>query len=216
MCDVETGFVCKMSPNGCLEKHMTCNIALSLVGMLPGSTPELPNNCAIAMDNCFTWAKEMTVLSENGIGVNRTMRRECRWPPKEIWNVVNEWFNALCTLNDKGEFLIGRWVDNDIVNLVSDVHTGHEKMAQMQKLSLKTNTNRKNTEQVWGSAPIKEVHIPSIIDDCNHWTLWVDEANQLILHCHPKICYRQTWTSLMFHALDVARTKRFIVAKQLG
>ena len=36
----------------------------------------------------------------------------------------DDWFNSLYLLNDKLNYLIARWIDNNVVTMVSTVHTG--------------------------------------------------------------------------------------------
>ena len=57
MCDVETGHVFKILPNGHLKNCTICDTVLSLVGILPSVASGHCNDCVVAMDNCFTWSK---------------------------------------------------------------------------------------------------------------------------------------------------------------
>jgi hypothetical protein len=139
LCDALTGFVYEMLPNGRLQNTTTHDTVLSLVGMIPGVGTN--DNYVVAMDNYFTWAKVMTSLTEIGVGAIGTTRFERGWSPKEVRAVKDDRFNTLHTLNDKGKFMIGRWVDNNVVNLVTNVHTGEETIEREWKKPWKTATN---------------------------------------------------------------------------
>ena len=47
-------------------------------------------------------------------------------PPKEIKRIKDDRFNTLYWQNDKDNYTIMRWVDNNIVTMVSSFHTPYD------------------------------------------------------------------------------------------
>ena len=54
------------------------------------------------------------------VGMARAKRG---WPPKEIKSIKDDCFNTLYWQNDKDNYTIMRWVNNNIVTMVSSFHT---------------------------------------------------------------------------------------------
>lgn len=213
LCDAETGYVYDFIPDGRLASRTIHDVVISLAFMIPVS---ISHNYVIAMDNYFTRQKVMTSLTEMNIGCVGTARGERNWPPPELKNVDDPRYNTLYTLPDKGKYLIARWIDNNVVTMVTNVHNGDESVERDRKRPRKTNTNRNHLDQVWGQSPVVKVHIPRIIDDYNHWMLGVDKADQLIAYYRPNLRCRRVWMPLLFHAMDIARINSYVAATQLG
>ena len=213
ICDAETGYVYDFIPDGRLEKSTTSDY----VTMLAGSLPEVNKyNYVIGMDNYFTWPKVMETVGSMGIGVVGTARYHRGWPPKEMRDVKDERFNTVYLQTDKRGYKIVRWVDNNIVTMVSNVHTGKETVTKSRRRPRVTNTNKRHLDTVWGQEPVKSITIPKVIDDYNHWMCGVDKADQLIAYYRPKIRCRRTWMPLFFHGLDVIRINSYIACSKLG
>ena len=70
----------------------------------------------------------MTSLFEIGAGCVGTFQFERGWPPKEFREIKDNQFNTLYTMIDKGKFMIGRWIDNNVVTMVTNVHNGDKKI----------------------------------------------------------------------------------------
>jgi hypothetical protein len=151
-----------------------------------------------------------------GIGCVGTARFQYEWPPTEFRAVTEKRFNCLHLQKDIGKFLICRWVDNNVVTLVTNVHTGREKILRARRRPRLTAVNRRNVQAVWGNDPVKEIEIPAVIDDYNHWMGGVDLADQMIAYYRPNVRCRRTWMPLLFHALDVARVNSYIALVNLG
>ena len=211
--DAETGFVYDMIPDGRLEKRTIHDTVLFLAGLLPMSPDR---NYVIAMDNYFTRPNVLTSLTEIGIGCVGTARYARGWPPMELKSIQDDRFNTVYTIVDKGQFMICRWIDNNQVTMVTNVHTCDESITRTRRRPRKNSTNRGHVELVWGASPTKEIDIPGFIDDYNHWMLGVDKADQLIAYYRPNLRCRRNWMPLLFHALDVARINSFIAATSLG
>ena len=86
-------------------------------------------------------------------------------------------------------------------------------MTRPQKKPRVNTVNRKNVEVVWGDEHRKDIAIPLVIDDYNHWMLGVDVADQLIAYYHFAMRCRRTWMPIMFHCLDVLRINGYIALK---
>ena len=213
ICDSLTGFVFDMVPNGRFDKASTHDIVVLLAAVLPEKGRY---NYVIAMDNYFTWKRVVKSLTEMSIGVVGTARAARGWPPKEIKSIEDDRFNTLYLLNDDGGYRIGRWVDNNNVLMVTNVHDGTESIKRRRKKPRTTNVNRHHLETVWGEDYVKEIEIPRIIDDYNHWMLGVDKADQFIAYYRPNVRCRRTWMPLLFHSLDVVRVNAYIAATELG
>ena len=57
------------------------------------------------------------------VAIVGTARAKRGWPPKEIKRIKDDCFNTLYWQNDKDNYTIMRWVDNNIVMMVSSFHT---------------------------------------------------------------------------------------------
>jgi hypothetical protein len=75
-----------------------------------------------------------------------------------------------------------RWVDNDVVDMVTTVDSGLEAISKFRKRPRENQINRKHAvREVWGAQPVKEIDIPVVIDDYyNNCMGGVDKAYQLI------------------------------------
>eukprot|EP00977_Amphora_coffeiformis_P025450 scaffold19880_cov118-Amphora_coffeaeformis.AAC.2 len=150
------------------------------------------------------------------IGCVGTSRAQRNWPPPELKSIDDPRYKTLYTIPDKGKYLIAHWIDNNVVTMVTNVHTGDESVERNRKRPRKTNTNRNHLEQVWGQNPVVKVHIPRIIDNYNHWMLGVDKADQYIAYYRPNLRCCRVWMPLLFHAMDIARVNSYVAATQLG
>lgn len=210
LCDCQTGYIWNIIPDGRLVKTTIYDVVMELVRSIPKKESV---RYVVGMDNYFTYPKILKSMREEGVGCVGTARAKQGWPPKEFKDVSDDRFNSLYLLNDEKNFLIGRWVDNNVVTMVSTVHTGHETVRRQRRRPRVTATNRNNIQQVWGNAGVKEIEIPGIIDDYNHWMGGVDKADQLISYYRPDLRCRRVWMPLMFHVLDCIRVNAFVIHK---
>ena len=119
-------------------------------------------------------------------------------------------------MTDKRKYRIIRWVDNNVVTMVSNVHYGNEIVQQDRKRPRQTSTNRTHLQTVWGTEAVRKITIPKVIDDYNHWMLGVDKIDQLIAYYRPNLRCRRTWMPMFFHGLDVVRVNSYIACRELG
>jgi len=212
VCCAQTGYVFNCIPDGRGQREGTIG---DTVKALLESLPQRGNlQYVCGMDNLFTTRQVMTESRSLGVGVVGTARARRGWPPKEIKQVSDERFNTFYLLKDQANYLIGRWVDNNIVTMVSTLHTGREEILRFRRRPRTTTTNRHHINRVWGDQSIKEINIPKVIDDYNHWMLGVDKSDQLIAYYRPDLRCRRVWMPIMLHCFDVMRVNAFIVAKE--
>ena len=143
-----------------------------------------------------------------------TRRRQRSWPPKEYKDVNDKRFNTLYCLPDPKNFLIMRWVDNDVVDMVSTVHEGYETVTKARKHLRENQLNRANVRSVWGSDHTVNINIPQCINDYNNCMGGVDKAYQLMSGLKPQIRCRRTWMPMWLHCLDICRVNSYIIAKE--
>jgi hypothetical protein len=210
ICDASTGYVWDLIPDGRLVKMTIADTVLELVATLP-RRHDL--KYVVGMDNYFTYPKILEGMRALGVGCTGTARAKTGWPPKEYKAIDDKRFNTCYIMNDPKNFLIFRWIDNNVVTMVSTVHTGYESVQRDRRRPRATALNRGHINEVWGSSGKTTINIPGIIDDYNHWMLGVDKADQLISYYRPNLRCRRTWMPMMFHALDCLRTNAYIVAK---
>ena len=141
------------------------------------------------------------------------------WPPKEFSKTAlhDERYNTLYYMNDpKGNFRMFRWIDNNIVKMVSNIHMGSkdEVIMKPRKKPRINEFNRKHIRLVWGDDHVVSIKIPTLINDYNMWMLGVDLVDQLIAYYRPKIRCRRTWMPLLLHCLDIIRVNSYVLYKE--
>ena len=213
ICDASTGYVWHMIPDGYQEKTTIKDIVLELASSLPRRETL---RYVVGMDNYFTYSAVISGLRALGVATIGTARAKRGWPPREMYNITDSRFNTLYLMKDKDNYLIGRWVDNNVVTMVSTCHTGYETIKRHRRRPRPTATNRNHIREVWGTQGKAEVEIPCMIDDYNHWMGGVDKADQMIAYYRPDLRCRRTWMPLMFHALDVMRVNAYIIASKFN
>ena len=157
------------------------------------------------MDNYFTSRNVMNACRERGMGAFGTARPSRGWPPEPIKEIDDMRFNTLYWCNDKENFTIYRWLDNNAVLFVSNVHGTDECCEVVRKRPRQTQTNRSNIQRVIGGEGTKAMVIPAIVDDYNNCMNGVDRADQLIAYYKPNLVCNQTLMPMFLHALDVIR-----------
>ena len=100
--------------------------------------------------------------------------------------------------------------------MVSNIHTGDstEQVLRNRRKPRLNEFNRKHVRLIWGDQHRKQLEIPKIINDYNHWMLGVDVVNQLIAYYRPKIRCRRTWVPIFLHCLDILRVNLYVLYKE--
>ena len=109
-------------------------------------------------------------------------------------------------MNDPiGNIQTFRWVDNNIVKIISNVHIGakDESVIKPRKNPRINELNRKHIPLVWGDDHIITVKIPQTINNYNHWILSADLVDQLIAYYRPKVRCQQTWMPLFLYMVQI-------------
>ena len=77
-----------------------------------------------------------------------------------------------------GGVLCLAWQDNNIVLLLSTIHSPELYITTKRKRPSATSTNAAIARAPFGDKIIKEFEIPTTIDDCNHYMVDLDITNQ--------------------------------------
>jgi hypothetical protein len=219
MCCAQSGYCFFFFPDGLKDKkkRMIHEGVVWCVRHLPDRKKK---QYVVVMDNYFTMTKTMIGTRKCGVAAMGTARGRPGWPPKEIGkkSIQDKRYNSLYYMNDKvGNYRIFRWIDNNIVKMVSNIHTGGSTDEQVLKNRRKPRLNEFNKQHVrliWGDQHRKQLKIPQIINDYNHWMLGVDVVDQLIAYYRPKIRCRRTWVPIFLHCLDILRVNSYVLYKE--
>ena len=144
------------------------------------------------------------------VAICGTARARRGWPPKEYKHIFDERFNSLYWINDKDNFQIQQWVDNNVVTMVMTMHTPDETVSHVRKKPRVNAVNKLNLNQIWGENFTKMNEIPVVIDDYNHWMGGVDQNDHLIPNYRHQLHCKQIWMPLMLHSLDVLRVNAYL------
>ena len=170
----------------------------------------------IAMDNYFTLPGVIAKLREMGIGIVGTARFRRNWPPKKLKEVKPELanFNDFYHLADDNGTLCARWMDNGLVFCVSTIHKIGSIVKACRKRPRITNKNNNHVKKVWGDHPKKDIYIPKLIDDYNHWMGGVDLSDQRIAYYHPNLRSRRNWIPLFIQIMSIVRNNAYIIHRE--
>ena len=67
------------------------------------------------------------------VAICRTAAVRRGWPPKEYKNIFDEHSNSFYCINNKDNFQIQRWVDNNVVTMVTTMHTPDKTVSHIGK-----------------------------------------------------------------------------------
>jgi hypothetical protein len=97
------------------------------------------------MDNSFTQPVVVAMTRRLNVGlVGTAPRRQRGWPPQEYKDVVDWRYNSLYKIpceKDNQKYMLMRWIDNGVVDMVSTVHTGRERIVKRRQKPRETSTN---------------------------------------------------------------------------
>ena len=133
---------------------------------------------------------------------------------EEIKDIKDKKFNTFYYINNADDYWIFRWIDNNVVLMVSTIHTDHEELERPQKRPRITDKNKGHVQLLWGDNHTINIKIPLLIDNYNHWMLGVDLADQLIAYYCAKIHCRRMWMPIMLQYMDVLRINLYIVYRE--
>jgi len=178
--------------------YLTLTNTGSLVRNLALSLPR--RYLIIYLDNYFTSVPLFSELRACKFGAVGTTCPHKLFPP-ELSAIKNrfatklEWNTLLAVVVQ--DVLCLAWQDNSIVLALSNIHTvdkAEDWRVKERKRPAKTSTNGRIVREVFGEMLIKELQIPSFIDDYNQYMGGVDLANQFreVYESH-KPTFRNWW-----------------------
>lgn len=169
----------------------------------------------LGIDNYFSVPKVIKKLRDMGVGIVGTARFRSGWPP-EILRKVDQTkceFNDFHYMLDEQGTLVARWMDNGLVFCVSTLHKVGETILRKRRRPRVTGKNKNHVKAVWGDDGVKAIHIPTLIDDYNHWMGGVDVADQRIAYYQPDLRCHRTWLPMFLQIMSIIRSNAFIVYK---
>ena len=105
-------------------------------------------------------------------------------------------------------------MDNGLVFVVSSIHRVGDIVKHNRKALCVTQLNKNHVSKIWGDSGKKEIYIPSLIDDYNHWMGDVDLSDQHIAYYHPNIKCQRNWIPMFIQTLSMTRVNAYIVHKE--
>ena len=94
------------------------------------------------------------------VAICGTARARQGWPPKEYKNIFDERFNSLYWINNKDNFQIQQWVDNNVVTMVTTMHTPDKTVSRVRKKPRVNAVNKANLNRIWGEIFARMIEIP--------------------------------------------------------
>ena len=148
ICDASSGYIWHMVPHGRVS-NTTGIIAMfkSLVETLPYRDDK---KYVVGADNYFTYPGVLTGCRDLGVGVVGTARARPGWPPLPISSVEDNRFNTLYSMRSKDNYLTMRWVDNNVVTMVTTIHNPTDTKTCNRRKPRRTATNSSHVDAVWG------------------------------------------------------------------
>ena len=209
VCDALTGYCYIFKPSGRKVKEKIRDTVLECLAVL---RRQKNMNYVCGMDNYFTVPGVPSAMRDMGIGVVGTARMRRGWPPAEFKKVEDDRFNSLHYLDgEDGKYRIFRWVDNNIVTMVSTVHTGFEEVKKERRRPRDNPTNKANLQLVFGDKSVAKVYIPGLIDNYNCWMGGVDNTGQKIAYYRANLRHRHYWMAIHVHGMDIVRVNGYII-----
>eukprot|EP00957_Ditylum_brightwellii_P191146 14554020-Ditylum_brightwellii.AAC.2 len=109
-------------------------------------------------------------LVDNGIGVVGTSRVRRGLPPYELQKIQQKDndFNDFRYLVDDNGTLIARWMNNDLVLLVSTLHSvGNSIQVERKRPHITHKNSRQHVDKNWGNSHKKIIVIPLLVHHYN-------------------------------------------------
>ena len=207
--DRQTKFLWHMLPYG---RKSTKAGSILTVKFLVESLPKRGElDYVVGMDNYFTHEGALRHCLAAKVHAMGTARHKRGWPAKELKDVDDGRFNTLYYITDRDNtYVTYRWVDNNVVTLVSTMHDPHASVATARRRPRITQTNKKHVHQVWGKEPVKDIAIPAVVNDYNFWKVGVDTFDQYLAYLMCDLRCVRTWVPLMIQALMTMRVNSYL------
>ena len=107
--------------------------------------------------------------------------------------------------------LVGRWMDNGLVLIVSAIHKFEQIIKRNRGKPRKTLKNCCQVDKIWGEKGAVPIFIPTMIDDYNHWMGGVDLSDQMIAYYHPDFRYYRNWIPMFIQVISIIRNNVYII-----
>jgi hypothetical protein len=192
----------------------------SLVAALCEQLPANARQFNVFMDDVFSSIPLFSYLRSKGIGACGTVRSNSARYPKGMqlrgtkfkldWNTIKT--------KEVGDVLVVCWIDDGAVQLLTTVHRvqGDEWfVVRNRRRPRETSTNAATVRRVFGGDSRKELAIPKIIDDYNHFVNRVGVADQYRSYYSLELISSRTWLPLFYWLLDTALTNSYIIFKKV-
>ena len=139
LCDASTGFVYYFMPLRLNEKKkkIVVDSVTKIIKKIPMRSTK---QYIVTMDNYFTSHKTMRSLCKHNLARLGTARAN-NIRAEEIKDIKDKKFNILYYINNADDYRIFRWIDNNVVLMVSTIHTGHKELKRPQKRPRVTQKN---------------------------------------------------------------------------
>lgn len=95
------------------------------------------------------------------------------------------------------------WKDAQVVLFMSTVNDGQKSIITSRRRPALTGSSAKQTRKVFGNAVVKDLPIPTFINDYNHYMLGVDLADQRRSYYNTQRPHMKTWKPLWHFLIDV-------------
>ncbi|RFU24234.1 hypothetical protein B7463_g12098, partial [Scytalidium lignicola] len=180
----------------------------SLVRELALSLPR--HHITIYMDNYFSSIPLFEELRKCQFGAVGTTRPHAQLPQvfkilKDKFKKELQWNTLLAKVVDNTLCLA--WQDNNIVLALTNIHTVDTTETfrdKVRRRPAKTSTSARQARAPFGNQPTKELAIPVVIDDYNHYIGGVDIANQFRAEYETHRTAFPTWWPLFYWMVDIA------------
>ena len=86
-------------------------------------------------------------------------------PPKWIKDISDSRFNTLRWINDERNFQIQKFIDNNLVTMITKLHTPEKTIRRMRKKPRVDQANKNHLDLVWGTEYDKATSITRAVDD---------------------------------------------------
>jgi hypothetical protein len=167
----------------------------------------------IFMDNYFSNINLFNFLRNKKIGACGTTRTNSTKFPKILkikkkldWDILSG-----VVVDDVLALL---WIDNGPVTMLTTIHEINEPQHRIQRLRRRpriTSANATKVRNIFGDEVRKELPIPIVVDDYNHFMGSVDIADQLRSNYIIQFPVRRTWLPLFFWLLDTAIINSYLI-----
>ena len=160
-------------------------------------------------------------MRDDKIGVVGTARPKKKWPPNHLCDYhakdnpegikpKSAQFNDFFYTYDEFGTLCARWMDNNLVYLVSTVHKFNIIVKKIRRKPRKNAVNGKFMDKIWGENGKAAVCIPLLVDNYNHWMGGVDLADQRIAYYMPDLRCRRNWIPLFIQMLGLVQNNSYL------